>query len=43
VLKANTRYKVTVSALNYAGNVLDQQPAKEGNQKNVAFFTTGSG
>ena len=43
VLKANTRYKVTVSALDYAGNVLDQQPAKEGNQKKVAFFTTGSG
>jgi hypothetical protein len=43
VLKANTRYKVTVSALDYAGNVLDQQPAKEGNQIKVAFFTTGSG
>jgi hypothetical protein len=43
VLKANSRYKVTVTALDYAGNVLDQKPAKEGNQTKVAFFTTGSG
>ena len=42
MLKANTRYKVTLTALDYAGNVLDQNPAKAGNQKEDAFFTMES-
>jgi hypothetical protein len=43
LLAANTRYRavVTPGAEDVAGNGLDQDPSKEGNQRKVWSFTTG--
>jgi hypothetical protein len=44
-LAKNTRYKavVTTGATDVAGNALDQDDARSGNQQNVWYFTTGTG